>query len=384
MSEERHRLRLSASARQAPPHPAVQRRASRRPSERSAKSRRDSQASGLDGRPRGGVAAQHPVIGGAARIWRACRAHAGRPSSRRSRPATSRTRRLKCSSARPASGKTTTIAKIAAQERARQRPAPRPGRRRRIPRRRHRAAAHLRGHPRRAVRVRRARPTSSLRTIDGGRSVRCSSTPPAARPPTTSRSDMFRRARARAATCARIWCSPATRSAKTPSACSIASRDARPSRVVLTQARRSRFDRAARGRAARARPAACRISAPASACPKILQRATPRLLAAWVMGEIRRRERSRDMTRRIHAGAGDRRIAVTSGKGGVGKTNVDGQPGGGAGAARLPRRHPRRRLRARQRRRDARPHAAASPRPRARAARRPLADIIVDGPLGVR
>ena len=66
-------------------------------------------------------------------------------------------------------------------------------------------------------------------------------------------------------------------------------------------------------------------------------------------------------------------LAVTSGKGGVGKTNVTVNVGAVARAARLPRRHPRCRLRSRQRGRDARPHAAVPRRPpaaRREAARR--------------
>ena len=73
------------------------------------------------------------------------------PSSRSVAAGDEPTRRSRCSSARPGAGKTTTIAKIAAQERARRGRTLESARRRRLPRRRGRAAAPLRRHHRRAV-----------------------------------------------------------------------------------------------------------------------------------------------------------------------------------------------------------------------------------------
>ncbi len=77
-------------------------------------------------------------------------------------------------------------------------------------------------------------------------------------------------------------------------------------------------------------------------------------------------------------------IAITSGKGGVGKTNVADQPRRRHGAARPPRRRARRRLRPRQRRRAARPRAGARTSATCSPARRRCRTIIVDGPRGIQ
>ena len=97
-----------------------------------------------------------------------------------------------------------------------------------------------------------------------------------------------------------------------------------------------------------------------------------RLLAASVLGESAAGSRDAVMTQATRPRpARGTIIAITSGKGGVGKTNVVINLAVVAGAARPPGRHPRRRLRPRQHRRDARPHAGVAPRSRAdRRARR--------------
>ncbi len=182
----------------------------------------------------------------------------------------------------PGVGKTTTIAKIAAQERARHGERARARRRRRVPRRRRRAAAPLRRHPRRAAHGRahagRARVTRSrgAQAPDARRHRR------AARRPTTCRARCSRvlgrphgRAHAPRARRRHAAGAPARRILDRFQRCApVARRD--------HQARRSRIARAARRRAARAAACPSRIWAPVSACPKTCERATPPALAAWV------------------------------------------------------------------------------------------------------
>ena len=81
--------------------------------------------------------------------------------------------------------------------------------------------------------------------------------------------ESVRRARRNAATCARISCWPPTRRPPPRGASSIATRRCKPSRVVITKLDEADSVHAAVRRACASAACRCRISRPASACPRI-------------------------------------------------------------------------------------------------------------------
>ena len=195
----------------------------------------------------------------------------------RSRPPTPSTRATRSSSARPASGKTTTIAKIAAQERASggrtlglvAADGFRAGA--------DRAAAQLRRGHRRAVPRGAHAPTSSNSALAASRQTALVDTAGrVARRRSRSR-DLLRRARRTARTCARISCSPPTRRLRRRARISRSLRAAEAVARGHHQARREPIGDAAARRRARARPARVVSRPPASACPKISGARRPRV-----------------------------------------------------------------------------------------------------------
>ncbi len=285
-------------------------------------------------------------------------------AARRTSPRPTTTMRApKCSSARRDAGKTTTIAKIAAQERARggQRlgllaaDGFRIGAVEQL-----RTYADILDAPFRVARTARrsARACSSSATAR-----RCSSTRPADRRPTRRRKNCFESSAKRPA-CARTSCCRPATSVAAARRILDGYADARPTRLVLTK-----LDEAESlsplVSLLHERQVPISYLGTGQRVPEDLNRATAqaagRLRARRVragsvvpvMTQSKPRTHSRHDPRR-HQRQGRRR-----------QDQRRHQSGGVAGAPRPSRRHHRRRLRPRQHRRAARPHAGVSPRPRA-------------------
>ena len=283
----------------------------------------------------------------------------------------------------PGAGKTTTIAKIAAQERARRGAPAAPGRGGRLPRRRGRAAAALRRHHRRAVRGRAHAPRDLDAALSDCDAVRCSSTPPAVRRATVAPREYSRVLSERAGVRTHLVL-PAGNSASRGVARIIAlySDVAARDRLVLTRLDEGGLAGAISSTCCASAGCRSRISAHGQRVPDDLLRATPRRLAA-ACSAMRCIGAARHEAPGRTASTGYVSIAVTSGKGGVGKTNVAINLAVAPGALGHRVAIARRRLRSRQRRRAARPRRRGAHRPRARR-RKLLADVLVGGPRGVQ
>ena len=284
---------------------------------------RGSRASGLEpaiaaGRRRGAArrrSAAAPAPPTCATRWPA--------RSRRSPRPTTTSRRSKCSSARPASARRRRSRRSRRRSARRQRPAARawspPTAIRVGAVEQLRLYADILGAP---LRVARTRGRARSRARDGR-----------ARPVLVDTAGPVAGRRRRRARCSRVLGRHAGRAdasgaagqhAAAPHAAahrSSASRDARPSRVVLTKLDEAESLAPLVGVL---REPALPISylGTGQRVPEDLERATPPALAAWVLGDADRRRSDAHDGRVQRHGRRPPCIAVTSGKGGVGKTNV--------------------------------------------------------------
>ena len=220
-------------------------------------------------------------------------ARRSRDRSPRSPPATKPTRRSKCSSALPGAGKTTTIAKIAAQERARS------GQRLGLL-----AADGFRVGAVEQLRLyaeiigrrspSRARRRSSTARFSRRRGARCWSTPPAARRADDARGRCLDAARGAPRRAHASGDAGRRRRRRLRDRLLDRFGEARPIRVVLTRLDEAESLSPLVG-VLRERGCRCRISAPARACPTICsaRRRPPLPTRSWVSWRARERSHER-------------------------------------------------------------------------------------------